>query len=219
MLAAAPPRDDQRPRIAAAEVPRRGAGASRGHRRRAETGVTIMRVVDALDAGAMFAKVDAADRPRRDQRRRRARPRRARRRLLLEVVDQIAGGTAQRRAAGLMLATLRAAADEGRRADRLDAARGVDSQPRPRPVSVAARLHVSRRRRVILLKTRVEPDTDRRSARARSWTSRRRDPRRHRPRRAARDRAAAARRPPADAVRDFLAGPTSRQPGRLTLRP
>ena len=44
-----------------------------------ETGVTIMRMVAALDAGAMLAKVDAADRPRRNERRGRTRPRYARR--------------------------------------------------------------------------------------------------------------------------------------------
>ena len=49
-------RDDQRARVAAAALSRRGAGASRGDRRRdEETGVTIMRVVKELDAGPMLA--------------------------------------------------------------------------------------------------------------------------------------------------------------------
>ena len=45
----------------------------------AETGVTIMRVVKALDAGPMIAKVSASDRRARNQRRRGARYRRDRR--------------------------------------------------------------------------------------------------------------------------------------------
>ena len=46
---------DQRARVAAAALARRGARPSRRSRRRRETGVTIMRVVEALDAGPMLA--------------------------------------------------------------------------------------------------------------------------------------------------------------------
>ena len=66
-----------------------------------ETGVTIMRVVQELDAGADARQGHAADRPRRDERRRRARPRASwARALLVDVVDRLAAGTATRRAAG-----------------------------------------------------------------------------------------------------------------------
>ena len=113
----------------------------------AETGVTIMRVVKALDAGAMFAKVDAADRPRRDQRRGRARPRRARRaRCSSTSSTQIAAGTAHEEPQDDVARHLRARSSQGRRADRLDAAGGAHSQPGARPVSLAARLHLPRRR-------------------------------------------------------------------------
>ena len=61
-------------------------------------------------------------------------------------VEQIAAGTAQEELQDFMLRHLRAAADQGRGADRLDAAGVLHSQPRARPVSLAARVHVPRRR-------------------------------------------------------------------------
>ena len=83
----------------------------------AETGVTIMRVVKALDAGADAREGDAADRPGRDQRRRRARPRATRRaRCSSTSSTHIADGTRARDAAGRRAATYAPQADEGRRA-------------------------------------------------------------------------------------------------------
>ena len=113
----------------------------------AETGVTIMRVVRRARC-----RRDA-----RQGRRGRSAPTRpattssatspsSARALLVDVVDRLAAGRRRRRAAGRHARHLCAEADEGRRADRLDAARRVHPQPRARPVSVAARLHVSRRR-------------------------------------------------------------------------
>ena len=124
----------------------------------AVTGVTIMRIETLLDAGAMLAKVtrpigpdDTSDVVERDLARLGAD-------LLLEVLEQIAAGTAAGGTPGLHARDVRAAADEGRRGARLVAAGGVHPQPRPRSSPVAAREHaISTARRIILLKTRVEP--------------------------------------------------------------
>ncbi len=87
-----------------------------------ETGVTIMRMVDALDAGAMLAKVtrpigadETSDVVERDLARLGVPP-------LLEVIEQLASRHRSGGAAGRFAVDVRAAADEGRRADRLDAA-------------------------------------------------------------------------------------------------
>ena len=106
-----------------------------------ETGVTIMRVAPKLDAGAMFATADAPDRP--DE-------------TSDAVEDALAAarGAAAGRGRGRAwptaprtrsrrtnaLATYAARADQGRRADRLDAAGAAHPRPRPRPVPLAARL-------------------------------------------------------------------------------
>ena len=128
----------------------------------AETGVTIMRVETLLDAGAMLAKVtrpigpdDTSDVVERDLAA-------TRRRLLLEVLDQIAAGTAQEEPQDFMLATYapRLTKEEGLLDWSLPAAyihnrvRGLHPWPHAYTYLDGAR--------IILLKTRVEPGTDRR---------------------------------------------------------
>ena len=83
----------------------------------AETGVTIMRVVKALDAGPMLATATRPIGAGRDQRRGRARPGRARRRAAASTSStQLAAGPRDEDAAGRRARHLRAEADEGRRA-------------------------------------------------------------------------------------------------------
>ena len=87
LLAAPAPRHDQRARVAAAQVSRRRPvhrAVIDGER---ETGVTIMRVVKALDAGGDAREGHAADRSRRDERRRRARLADSAPRCCVDVVD------------------------------------------------------------------------------------------------------------------------------------
>ena len=114
----------------------------------AETGVTIMRVVKALDAGPMFATVDASDRPGRHERRRR---RRARRRSAPSCCSS--GSRPDRLRDRARGTTGRHAGDAMRR--RLTKEEGLidwsqpalrDSQPGARALSVAACLHASERR-------------------------------------------------------------------------
>ena len=62
-------------------------------------------------------------------------------RLLVEVVDRLAAGTAVEEPQDDALVDLRAEDHEGRRADRLDAAGRRHPQPRARPLPMAARLH------------------------------------------------------------------------------
>ena len=134
------PGDDQRARVAPAAY----RGAAPVHRAviagDAETGVTIMRVVKELDAGAMFATVRRGRSAGRDQRRGRARPRRARRRRCCSTSStQLADGRAVETPQDDARATYAAKIDEGRGRGRLDAAGGADSQPGPRPAALAAR--------------------------------------------------------------------------------
>ena len=86
-----------------------------------ETGVTIMRVVKALDAGPMLATVAPSDRSGRNQRGRRARPGA----LGAQLLSRRSIGWRPARsteAAGRRRGDLRASPDQGRRHDRLDAA-------------------------------------------------------------------------------------------------
>ena len=166
----------------------------------AETGVTIMRVVKALDAGRDAREGHAADRPTRPATSSSATSRRSAPPLLVSVVDQIASGTAHRRAAGRHARATYAA--------RLTKEEGLIDWTQPAPA-----IHNRVRglypwphaytyldgRRLIVLRTRSrdEPSTTPRRARfvtARLERSRRRD--RPRP---ADHRRAAARRPAADA--------------------
>ena len=83
-----------------------------------------MRMVEALDAGAMLAQSDAADRARRDERRRRTGPRAARRvRRCSTSSTRLASGTAREEPQDDARPPTRPRLHEGRRADRLDAAR------------------------------------------------------------------------------------------------
>ena len=61
--------------------------------------------------------------------------------LLVETLRGLATGTIAPEKQDSAQATLRAAAQEGRRADRLDAARRRDPQPRARAAAVAGRVH------------------------------------------------------------------------------
>ena len=125
----------------------------------AMTGVTIMRIETLLDAGAMLAKVtrpigpdDTSDVVERDLARLGAD-------LLLEVLEQIAAGTAQEERQDFMLATFapRLTKEEGVLDWSLPAAyvhnrvRGLHPWPH-------ASTHLDGAR-IILLKTRVEPGT------------------------------------------------------------
>ncbi len=108
-----------------------------------ETGVTIMRVVKALDAGPMLA---AARRPigadetsvdvERDLARLGAR-------LLVETVDRLAADGVPEERPGRRRGDLRATPDEGRRPHRLVAGPRTTAQPDSRPASVAACLRRS----------------------------------------------------------------------------
>ena len=112
----------------------------------AETGVTIMRVVRELDAGPMLAPGDASDRARRDQRRGRAwRWRELGAGLLLDVVEQLAAGTAKEEPQDDSAATYAPKITRERRDDRLGAAGGGDPQPRARTAALAARVRPARR--------------------------------------------------------------------------
>ena len=111
-----------------------------------ETGVTIMRVVKALDAGPMLARVVAPDRPGRNQRRRRARSRRPRRRPAGQRASTMSPPVAwSRRPQDDADATYaqRLTKEEGL----IDwsAAGDRDPQPRARPAAVAGCVHVPRR--------------------------------------------------------------------------
>ena len=111
-----------------------------------ETGVTIMRVVKALDAGPMLVDGDTADRPTR---------RRASMsnsdlaqigaRLLIEAVDRLAAGTAREEPQNDAEATYahRLTKEDGL----IDWARPARAaaRPDPRSASLAARVHVSGR--------------------------------------------------------------------------
>ena len=82
-------RHDQRARVAAAALSRRGAGPSRrASPATRETGVTIMRVVKELDAGPMLAVSDASRSRRTRRATSRARPREVGAALLIQVVDR-----------------------------------------------------------------------------------------------------------------------------------
>jgi methionyl-tRNA formyltransferase len=107
-----------------------------------ETGVTIMRVVKALDAGAMIAKVrraigpdDTSDEVERDLAGRGP----------AGGDDRRAGGRHRHRdAAGRCRGHLRASPDEGRWDHRLEPDRRRRPQSRPGTSSLAARVHISR---------------------------------------------------------------------------
>ena len=107
------------------------------------TGITIMRVVKALDAGPMLAKdhrpigpEETSEEVERDLAKIGAR-------LLVAVVDQIARGNGREEIQDERARDVRAPADERGRGRRLGAAGGPDPQPHSRPPPVAARIHVS----------------------------------------------------------------------------
>ena len=109
----------------------------------AETGVTIMRVVKALDAGDMFAKVRRPIGARRDERRRRARSRQIGSSAARRGGGADRGRHLPRRAAGRHAIQLRAAAHERGRARRLGAPFCRHPQPGQGPLPLAARVHIS----------------------------------------------------------------------------
>ncbi len=121
----------------------------------AETGVTIMQVVEALDAGDMLAKSVRAIGP--DETSDAVEKALAEdgARLLLEVIDRMESGAVQAEPQDDVGVYIRAAADEGRRPDRLDAFRpsrfttacaGCIPGRTPIRISTAARLIVLRTR-------------------------------------------------------------------------
>ncbi len=107
-----------------------------------ETGVTIMKMVKALDAGPMLAAArhpigpdDTSEDVERALGRIGAQ-------LLVATVDALAAGPVAEVATGRCRGHLRAADHQGRRRRRLDPARRPHPRSDPRPVSVAARVHV-----------------------------------------------------------------------------
>ena len=142
------PRHDQRARVAAAEVSRRRARASRGHRRR------------YAKPASRSCAWSRSSTPARCSPRRRGRSARTRRatssktrlaelgaRLLVDVVDQIAAGPrAKSRRTTRARPTRRRLTKEEGLIDWSLPALG-HSQPRARTLSMAARVHVSERRR------------------------------------------------------------------------
>ena len=96
-----------------------------------ETGVTIMRIVKELDAGAMFAKARAADPARRDQRRHRARARALwARACSSRSSTRIAAGTAREEPQDDCAGDLRAEDHARGEPHRLDAVGGTRSTTR-----------------------------------------------------------------------------------------
>ena len=120
-----------------------------------ETGVTIMRVVKALDAGPMLRALsrpigldessDVVERDLADARRRPAR----------QCRSTISRPDALRRCRRMTRRPPTRRADQGRRADRLQPAGARSAQPRARPAAVAGRVHVSRRRRLVIHQARL----------------------------------------------------------------
>ena len=105
----------------------------------AETGVTIMRVVKELDAGAMFATVPRTIGPNetsveveRDLAELGAG-------LLADTVEALADGRAVETPQPHRGRDVRGQADEGRERRGVDGTGGADSQPGPRPAALAAR--------------------------------------------------------------------------------
>ena len=110
-----------------------------------ETGVSIMRVVQALDAGGVFATArrpigpdDTSAEVEHDLARLGAS-------LLLAVLDQLADGRAHRDAAGRQRGDLRPPPAQGRRPRRLAGAGRRDSQPGARAAAVADGVDLHRR--------------------------------------------------------------------------
>ena len=118
-----------------------------------------MRVVKALDAGPMLVDGDTADRRRGDERRGRTGSR----------ADRCASAGRSRRPAGRRHGArgapercggdLRPSPDEGRQSDRLGAAGARAARPDSRAASLAARGDVSGRQRLILLRSRLGPQS------------------------------------------------------------
>ncbi len=119
----AAPRHDQRPRLAAAPLPRRRTRPPRRHRRRdARPASRSCASCKALDAGPMLATVATTDRTRRNERRGRARSRAARRgSARSKSLDRDGSRAGRRRRRRTTPGHLRASAHEGRRRHRLDA--------------------------------------------------------------------------------------------------
>ena len=144
---ASPARHDQRSRLAAAPISWRGTGATSRHRRRAPDRGHHHADGRRTRRRRHVRESDAPDRPRRDQRRRRTRPGRARRRRCCSTSSTIssqAPPSRNRRMTRSSTYASKVTKDEGLIDWTLSASR--HPQPRPRPVSVAARLHVSGRR-------------------------------------------------------------------------
>ena len=159
----------------------------------AETGVTIMRVVRELDAGPMLARVTrpiATDETSVDVERGLARLGAG---LLLEVIEQLAAGTAKEEPQDDSAATYAAKITREEGNARLGAAGGGDPRPRARAAALAARLRPAGRPPLPAPPDRSRPPVRRRRA-GRDRRSRGRSAgRRHCARHTA-DSAAAARR-------------------------
>ena len=210
---ATPARHDQRPRVAAAEVSRRGARASRGHRRRGRD-----RRHDHADGrGARCrrrcsprsARRSAPTRPATSSSATRATsaPRCLSRSSSRSTAGPLGG------AAGRFAVHLCAATDEGRRTHRLDAPARRDPQPSRGLYPWPHAYTVLEGRALIVLKTDVRPGQHR-SRRARSSTSTEGMPSRSRRARAiaSMELQAEGRRPMTVAI----SWPAGRQSGRRT---
>ena len=109
-----------------------------------ETGITIMRVVKELDAGAMFAVVKRPIGPDETSVEVERDLSEAGADLLLDVVHQIAEGRAVETPQDAADVTLRAEDHQGRRRRRLVASRRAAAQPRARTAALASRLGARR---------------------------------------------------------------------------
>ena len=146
MLAATPARHDQRARVAPAEVSRRGARASRGHRRRRPRPASpscawswrSMRARCWRQVTRPIGPDETSDVVERDLARLGVPP-------LLSVVEQLAEGTAREEPQDDAQSTYAARLTKEEGLDRLGASSARDSQPRARPVSLAARVHAGER--------------------------------------------------------------------------
>ena len=138
------PRHDQRPRVAAAEVPWRGADSSRGRRRR-----TGDRRHDHARRPGARCRADARDGPPPDRPATKPVPmsntvsRELRRALCSSRPSTACRRTGPRKSAGRPARDLRASIDQGRRHHRLVAVRADGSRPDSRHASVAECLYVS----------------------------------------------------------------------------
>ena len=108
------------------------------------TGITIMRVVQALDAGPMLATRETAIEPDETGERARGATRDARCRAARRVLDAARARRRRRDAAGRGPRHLRAADRQARRADRVGSARRRHPRPGAGARAVAPRVHVPR---------------------------------------------------------------------------